>query len=291
MRGCNAGCCPSGSLKAGKRCRESESQRRGVKPQGEGREKSTLELLITKEGDQPLPLGNGDLLLPDPACSSVPAGQGSLNRDRRPRGTGPAPAHGCDRPRRLFPRGRGPAAGERHRGKRVPMRGVNSAGGDPRSRPCGDATAPSSKGPLGDTRGSPLATDHTAPAQDVARATAQMGPPLAGIQDPVLRGPARRNPGGIILLPPCSRAVTCLRAGPAPPHPAGGTKPGPGAGPFPRAAEPVESRLPSTQRCSMSVSMEATRSPTASAPNTSSPTKRTFPQCRWIRQPRAKSSA
>lgn len=135
------------------------------------------------------------------------------------------------------------------------------------------------------------------------RETQPERPPRRDLRRWGIHGPARRNPGGILnllilLLPP--RAVTCLRAGPAPPRPAWGgrgrrghthTKPRRGARPFPRAAEPVGPRLPSTQRCSMSVSMEATRSPTASAPNTSSPTKSTFPQCRWIRQPRAKSSA
>lgn len=51
----------------------------------------------------------------------------------------------------------------------------------------------------------------------------------------------------------------------------------------PKNEPQVESlNLPSTHSCSMSVSMAATRKPTEKAPNTSSPMKRTFPQCRWM---------
>lgn len=48
---------------------------------------------------------------------------------------------------------------------------------------------------------------------------------------------------------------------------------------------------PSTHSRSMSVSMDATRRPTARAPKTKSPTNSTFPQCLWMEHPKEKSSA
>ena len=46
---------------------------------------------------------------------------------------------------------------------------------------------------------------------------------------------------------------------------------------------------PSTQSCSRSVSMMATRRPSARAPKANSPRKSTLPQCLWIPQPKEKS--
>lgn len=46
---------------------------------------------------------------------------------------------------------------------------------------------------------------------------------------------------------------------------------------------------PSTQSCSRSVSMTATRRPSARAPKANSPRKSTLPQCLWTAQPREKS--
>lgn len=46
---------------------------------------------------------------------------------------------------------------------------------------------------------------------------------------------------------------------------------------------------PSTQSCSRSVSITATRRPSARAPKATSPRKSTLPQCLWILHPREKS--
>lgn len=59
--------------------------------------------------------------------------------------------------------------------------------------------------------------------------------------------------------------------------------------PHTKAAMASVGNSPSTQSCSRSVSITATRRPSARAPKATRPRKSTLPQCLWILHPRAKS--